>query len=142
MLYTKENLKKFVKEVLEENKKSFLIYEYEPADWCSIMSAITELKEKDPRALLSLTENDLGPGTGTTPLGPPSLKPINVGKNIVSDDAAGKILASINAVIEIDAEDYQAQGYEYREALEMASRDAAQTLEVIVADLNNNLNNN
>ena len=140
MLYTRNNLKKFVKEVLKENKKSFLIHEYEPGGWCDIMSAIAELKENNPAAAKLLSENR-SPVGGVVARGTPEYlpgeEPINVGKNIHADDAAGKILASIDAVIEMDVEDYQSQGYGHQESLEMAQRNAAETLEVVLNDLDN-----
>ena len=97
---------------------------------------------KKPRVTKTMEENYDYPEGGKTVRGEPHYlpgeEPINVGKNVVADDDAGKILSTIDAVIEMDVEDYQSQGYDYEEALQLAREDAAQTLEIVLNDLDNN----
>ena len=207
MQYSRDELKNFIKGVLNEKKETFLLHENEGPCWLSIMNTMAALQKEDPVAfkdLLTVLSNSyaremdgytpeceppagsaasqlygLGrrfqvdpaavmapkppsehypptpgrrvtkiaehydyPEGGTTVRGTPEYlpgeEPINVGKDIVADDAAAKILSSVDAVIELDVQEYEAQGYSHEEALQLAREDAAQTLEIVLNDLDNN----
>ena len=209
MQYSRDDLKNFIKGVLNEKKETFLLHENEDPCWGSIMNTMHHLQKENPAAFSALVtalsdayaihspegkhtsdcEPEWGtarwmlrgkgrrhqvdpaavmapkppsehypptparrvtkiaehydyPEGGTTVRGTPEYlpgeEPINVGKDIVADDAAAKILSSVDAVIELDVEEYEAQGYSHEEALQLAREDAAQTLEIVLNDLDNN----
>jgi hypothetical protein len=196
MSFSRRDLRDFIKGILKEKKSSFLLTEDEGPCWLSIMSVLSDLKEKNPVAFVSIVkslsdayanhsgttghtsdcEPDWGsarsqlygrgkrfqvdpasimqpkpespslvfehydnPVGGVTTRGTPEYlpgeEPINMGTDMVLDDAAAKIIGSVDAVIELNMQEYEGEGHTREDALKMAEDDASATLEIVLSDL-------
>ena len=104
-------------------------YQIDPA-------SVMQPKSEEPEQVYEHADHPVG-GVETrgTPEYLPGEEPVSMGKDMVLDDAAAKIIGSVDAVIELNMREYENEGYTHEEALQLAKEDAASTLEIVLNDL-------